>query len=112
MSENTFVEACLSGDALLDEIDDWVDAWHDSPDETRTLDQYLGFSYEEGALWAEKPSALRIIIAARQTSTPLPRMFDSTNGFALAARASDQSKAQEVAAWLKSTGRLHSGHAN
>ena len=30
MSGTTFVDACLAGAALLKDIDDWVDRWHDA----------------------------------------------------------------------------------
>lgn len=50
------------------DIDDWVEIWHyydigiilDLP-----LDRFLGFSYEEGKLWAEHPEKLRSILEKR-----------------------------------------------
>ena len=46
--ESNFVAKCLAGEALADDIDDYIDRWHDglgNPDEY--LDQFLGFSDEE-----------------------------------------------------------------
>ncbi|MDP8932369.1 MAG: hypothetical protein M3O70_28420 [Actinomycetota bacterium] len=107
MSENsaTFVSACLSGSALLEDVDDWVDAWHESTT-AQNLDDYLGFTEDEGALWAERPEALRFIVAAHRYSTPVATILESRDDFALAARASDSTKATAVLEWLRQTGRL------
>lgn len=108
-SSRTFVDACLDGDALLDEIETWVERWHDSggqPHGTATsLDEYLGFTDDEGRLWAEKPQSLRFIVAAHRAGTSVKTVLGSRSDFALAARASDQDKASEVAAWLKQQDR-------
>lgn len=106
MSNVTYVDACLTGNALLDEIDDWVDEWHDDSAGSRSLDEFLGFTEEEGKLWAEKPSALRFIIAAHRSDVPVTELMVSRDEFALAARADDQEKASEVLAWLRTTGRI------
>jgi hypothetical protein len=101
----TFVSACLSGTALLDDVDDWVDAWHEAPGEA-TLDDFLGFTPEEGALWAERPESLRFIVAAHRYSTPVTTILQSRDDFALAARAGDSVKATAVLNWLRHTGRV------
>lgn len=103
--QDTFVAACLSGTALLDDVDEWVDAWHESPKGV-SLDEYLGFSHEEGALWAERPESLRFIVAARRYATPVATILQSRDDFALAARASDSAKATAVLEWLRTTHRL------
>ena len=46
--DQTFVEKCLAGLALLEDIDDYVEAWHEgSGDPDATLADYLGFTTEE-----------------------------------------------------------------
>lgn len=104
-SQATFVVACLSGDALLDEIEDWVERWHESSSEG-TLDKYLGFTPAEGALWGEKPASLRFIVAAHRYQTDVTDIIASADDFALAARATDPSSAKEVHEWLKLTDRI------
>ena len=101
----TFVSACLSGTALLDDVDDWVEAWHETPDEV-SLDEYLGFSDEEGALWAELPESLRFIIAAHRYRKSVKTILQSRDDFALAARAGDSEKATAVLDWLRQHNRL------
>jgi len=64
----TFVERCLEGTAQPDDVDDWVDAWHESArgSEDLTLDEYLGFTPEEGAIWARYPRRLGEILENRR----------------------------------------------
>lgn len=64
MAEPTFLDACLEGTAHLDEVDDWIDVWHNSSS-TRSLDDFLGFTPEEGRLFAQDPSSLEAIFEAR-----------------------------------------------
>jgi hypothetical protein len=74
-SATTFMDACSAGQALLDDIDDWVDTWHDAGGSPRgtaeSLQSYLGFNDFEYALWAEKPSMLRLLVAARHQHAPV-----------------------------------------
>lgn len=101
----TFVNECLSGRALLDDVDDWIDEWHES-DTDLSLDSFLGFSDDEGALFAERPDALRFIVAARRQHVPVAKVLATRDNYALAARAGDSERATAVLAWLRETGRL------
>ena len=69
MSKKSFIEQCLKGDALPDEIDDFVANWHNDPVAKGTLRDYLGFSLDEYRRWAEQPEVLPIIISARVENT-------------------------------------------
>jgi hypothetical protein len=64
---NSFIEKCINGDASLDEIDNYIDEWHDS-DSTNDLElhEFLGMSWEEYSLWAVKPSLLAEILNHRK----------------------------------------------
>lgn len=105
-TQQTFVEACLTGSALLDDVDDWVDRWHDGPADDRDLDAYLGLTSEEGALWAERPEALRFVVAAHRYERPVADLLLSRDAFALAARSGANDDARKVLDWLRETGRL------
>ena len=106
----TFVEACLHGKAFLTEVDDWVDEWHDSngmvAGESVTLDDFLGFSPEEGRLWAEQPQSLRFIVAAHRFGRGVSELLTDRDDYALAARSSAPSQASGVLKWLQDHGRL------
>jgi hypothetical protein len=59
----TFLELVLAGDAHRDDIEDFVDRWHDG-EASCSLAVFLGMSDDEYALWVEKPSSLDLIIQA------------------------------------------------
>lgn len=101
----TFISACLSGSAFLDDVDSWVAEWHQSTGDV-SLDAFMGFTDEEGALWAERPESLRFIVAAHRYSTPVTTILQSRDDFALASRASDSAEATAVLDWLRQTNRL------
>jgi hypothetical protein len=106
MSE-TFVEQCLKGNATLDDIEDFVEAWHTS-DDPRELHEYLGLTWDEYALSVERPQALRYVMFSRRFDVPLQQAL-AEYPVALepvAARARSEAEAREVLAWLKKTGRL------
>jgi hypothetical protein len=60
----------LSGNAALHQIDDFVDAWHES-DGSVALHDYLGMTMEEYALWVSEPESLARIARARRDHLPL-----------------------------------------
>jgi hypothetical protein len=63
MSAN-FIQRCVSGYAAPDEIDDYIELWHDS-DSLLELHEYLGLTWEEYRMWASNKSILARIIASR-----------------------------------------------
>ena len=105
----TYVDACLGGYALLDDVDDWVESWHGAEGAPRgfrePLEAYLGFNDFEYSAWAEKPSLLRAIVGARKRMCSIEDAM-SAQKYALAARSSDPSEAKNLVQWLKSSGRL------
>lgn len=104
----TFLSACLSGDAFLTDIDDWVQRWHEGTagQQVDDLDEFLGFTEEDGAIWAERPESLRFIVAAHRRGVPLVHVMAEQDDWAMAARAGDEEAAKEVVSWLRQTGRL------
>jgi len=63
----SFIEKCINGDASLDEIDDYIDAWHDSDlSNGIELHEYLGMTWKEYSIWAIKPSFLAEIANSRK----------------------------------------------
>jgi hypothetical protein len=103
---DTLMERLLDGTAFLDDIEDWVDRWHDADTDQRIWD-FLGLSQDEYALWVERPEALRFIVAARERHTPLVDLLASYEDRELvAARAEDAAAARAIESWLRRTGRL------
>ena len=103
----TFVDLCLTGNVLLEEIDDFVDRWHEAPEGTE-LHDYLGMTEEEYSLWLRVPDALPYIIKARHEGTPLTNaVVNAYQDMRLAARSNDQSKIVRLQNWLKAKDELH-----
>lgn len=100
IQERSFIEAALGGYAGLEDIDLYVDAWHDGSD-SRELHEYLGMTWEEYQLWVERPESLRYIVSSRAHGQPImAELFEqSQRKYALAARAKDN-QAQGVLDWL------------
>lgn len=68
--DKSFIEKCINGNASLDEIDDYIDAWHDSDSDMELeLHEYLGMTWKEYSIWAIKPSLLAEIVNARKQET-------------------------------------------
>lgn len=60
----TFVGLILAGHLKPDQIDDWVEAWHNSEtSDNVSLPESLGMTRDEYASWAQNPDALTEILA-------------------------------------------------
>jgi hypothetical protein len=104
-----FVAKCLVGEALPDDIDDYVDLWHsDESHPDVSLVDFLGFSDLEYRLWAENPHALPLILNASQRGVPLSKIRDYDERYRLAARGPSVESVDELTQWLKTTGRIPS----
>jgi hypothetical protein len=55
---------------MIDEIDDFVDGWHDDP-RNLPLYEHLGFTKDEYALWLRSPDSLQLILNSRKHKIPL-----------------------------------------
>jgi hypothetical protein len=115
VSRTTFLDDVLRGRATVDEIDDYIDRWHDAPGDSEAasmkLHEFLGMTWDEYRLWGEKPSSLRFTIAARRHQMPVDQVLRA-NLVGAAARSGDESDAEDVLQWLKDHGRIGSSSAN
>ncbi len=106
----TFVDDVLAGRALASDIHDYIAAWHDAPAGSREskleLHDYLGLSWDEYRLWAEKPSSIRYLLAAREEHKPVETILRRATVVGAAARASDATEAERVLLWLQQQGRI------
>lgn len=101
----SFVQMCISGDALEVEVDEYVELWHSGKLGDGELHDYLGMTWEEYSIWGTTPSVLRYIIAARKRGTTLDKEL-SDQRYALAARAETGMEAAKITNWLKSIGKI------
>ena len=101
-----FVELCLKGDVLEEEIDQFVEDWHDGRQGAdMQLHEYLGMKWEEYQLWSTTPSVLPFVLTAHKYGTSLKDQLDQDK-FAIAARARSVAEATKVEAWLRSVGKI------
>jgi hypothetical protein len=106
LDRENFVSAALSGRASVDDLDDYIDEWHDS-DATLSLHEFLGMTWDEYRTCTERPEALRYILAARKHGRPFAEELLATKSkYALAARAESDEQAKGVYDWLVKTGRI------
>lgn len=98
LASTNFIELCLAGKAYAQEIDDYVQQWHES-EESKSLQEYLGFTDSEYAEWLKDDACLTRILFERKTGHALP---SGEKSFALAARASGFANQSEVLQWIKS----------
>jgi hypothetical protein len=109
MSEahKSFIELSLQGKVLLDEIDDFVDAWHHDPG-GRPLYKYLGMKRFEYSLWLRDPDMLAMIVKARHDELPLVNVVnDNYEQFRMAARSDDAVKIKRLKKWLQEQGKIY-----
>jgi hypothetical protein len=97
---SSFIDLALSGNALVEEINDYVDRWHDSTTPVPPLDVYLGMTPEEYVLWVESTANLPYIIAARRAGTSVAEFNSHHTEFKLAARAEKSDRVRNIATWL------------
>lgn len=106
MFEKKFIEACLDGDALLEEIDDYIDQWHDS-DTDEELYEFLGLTALEYNIWLLKGNSfIKSILMAREKGLDISEIVEWSEGQRLAARAPSPEEADIIVQWLRKTGRL------
>jgi hypothetical protein len=100
----TFFDLYSSGQALSDDIDDFIDSWHEGADlqaRSLPLHEYLGLTLDEYELWVHDPDVLPQILIARRESRPLSEvMNDYLDELPMAARADDAATVKALRAWL------------
>ncbi|MGY3172092.1 hypothetical protein C4E44_03240 [Pseudomonas sp. MWU12-2312b] len=102
----SFIDACLRGDVLEEEIEQFVENWHEGRQgKDLELHDYLGMQWSEYQLWSTTPSVLPFILTAHKRGTTLQEEL-SRSRTAMAARASSVAEAAKVEAWLRSMGKI------
>lgn len=100
---SSFIEKCVAGEVLLEEIDDFVEKWHSS-DSDLPLHKFLGMTKSEYSLWVADSAVLPFIVTAHKTSQDVGDLLDEAVGVQMAARADGPEKAKKLLGWLKHEG--------
>ena len=105
--EPSFVSRCLSGTALPDEIDDYVELWHNNEAGVGLpLHVFLGMDEHEYALWIREPNAIYGVIRAHKNHGRIDDYMDDFYSMPLAARAQSAEDATKITTWLKGMGKI------
>lgn len=94
MSETyTFVDALLDGRALISDFEDWIDAWHEAPEDDPVallkIHEYLGLTFEEYGRVLRDTPYLKIIVENRRHPGLAEKPEGERTQYALAARSKD-----------------------
>ena len=100
---SSFIESCIHGDAMLEEVDEFVEQWHESNSESE-LHEFLGMTAREYSLWVVDPDILPFIVIARRSNRGVDDVLEEIEHLPLAARAESPEKAKKLMSWLKSEG--------
>jgi hypothetical protein len=106
-----FIDLALSGDVLLDEIDNFIDEWHEG-DAGGTLAEFLGMTPHEYSLWLDQPDMLPHIVRGRHLRVGVEEIVaaainDNVPGAErVAARASDAVNVAKLTRWLTNEGLI------
>lgn len=98
---SNFIEQCLLREARPEDIDDFIDQWHENPGE-QPLHDFLGMTRNEYALWIANATILPTIIGVRskhQSMDHFLREFDKQ--LPAEAKSSSPAGAQALMKWMK-----------
>jgi hypothetical protein len=98
---SNFVNDCINGDALLTDIDDYIDQWHDGNSDL-PLHEFLGMTKAEYNLFLQDEQYLGSIIAAHKEGKNIAILVKEQ--LAMAARSDNQAKSKRIEEWLKDEG--------
>lgn len=100
---SNFINDVINADALIDEIDDYIEQWHISDSELSVF-EYLGMSEEEYFLWLENDFYLKYIIAAHEQNKTIGTLLQDEYSTRLVARSDSPEEAKKIYTWLKEKG--------
>lgn len=107
-NDQKFVDGVLSGHYLVDEMDDFIDAWHESSSNEELYD-YLGFNLNEWGAIVIDSSAVNAIFLCREHKTEFDSSAyfeDNSSEFKIAARANKELSPEMIKSWLKNRGYI------
>ena len=105
-SKERFFELLMAGKVSPDQIDDFIDRWHEAPG-GRELHDDLGMTSEEYSLWLRVPDALHYVVSARREKKPLAEtVMRACTELRRTAPAGHDEKTARLEEWLSAKGVL------
>jgi hypothetical protein len=101
----SFLDLYNRGEVCPDDIDDFVDRWHDNAEpwaRDLELHEYLGMTHEEYQVWLSDPLSLPSILLSRRSGRPLVDVMAERYDMLLAAnQPTDATILFSLGNWLK-----------
>lgn len=104
--QNSFIDLCTNGELLPDDIDDFIDEWHESNSD-KELYKYLGMTHQEYKMWIHDSEFLPFIITSRIQNRSIDAIINDQYDLPMAARADSPENAKLIMEWLKDSGLLN-----
>lgn len=102
----TFMGLYSNGYVMADEIDDFIDRWHEIASAAAgsrvSIHDFLGMTRDEYEAWVHDASVLPHIVRARMSQSPLDTiMSEHMDEMLLAARANNRTAIEALGKWLE-----------
>jgi hypothetical protein len=104
-SPSSFISDCIRGIALLEDIDDYIDRWHEGGTGLAIHD-FLGMTRQEYNAYLLDDNALAFIVKAYREHVPFKQIAEHDYSYALAARSQGGEKISQLMQWLTQQGLL------
>ncbi|WP_428483372.1 hypothetical protein [Rhodopila sp.] len=106
LKQPTFMDLYSGGYLMADEIDDFIDRWHEEAKVVETdsipINEFLGMTRDEYEAWVHDASVLPHIVRARMSHASLDAvMHEHVDNMLLAARADNQTAIKALGKWLE-----------
>jgi hypothetical protein len=98
---SAFIDLAVAGLVEDEEIDDYVEMWHESADDLGPIYSFLGMTEEEYAAWALDPDVLPHIITAHKRRKSFSDTLKVAYEERLAARSGNPDKLAHIRNWLQ-----------
>ena len=98
---SNFIIDCINGDALMEDVNDYIDKWHDG-DSSLSLHEFLGMTDKEYMLFVEDENYLGSIITAHRYNKNVASIIQDE--IAIAARSDNANNTIKLQKWLESEG--------
>ncbi|MCG8283448.1 hypothetical protein MID07_02260 [Acinetobacter seifertii] len=97
-----FIFDCINGDALIDDLDDYIDYWTEHGEQLGcSLREYLGMSLKEYGYFLEDEDYLADIIYAHEHQLDIDDVIrEAENSLPMAARAETAGETKKIQQWL------------
>lgn len=98
----TFIFDCINGDALIDDLDDYIDYWTEHSEQLGySLREHLGMSLKEYGYFLEDEDYLADIIYAHEHQLDIDDVIrEAENSLPMAARAETAGETKKIQQWL------------